>query len=167
MLVTIVVAVGPGGVIGREGGLPWRLPSDLKRFKALTMGHTLLMGRRTWESIGRALPGRHTVVVSGSDLALPPGVDQAPSLEAALAMARARGESEAFVVGGAALYAAALPLAGRAVVTYVQGGASGDVFFPEVDWSTWAVASREDVAAGAGDDCGFEVVDYRRSSGQL
>lgn len=163
MRVTIVVAMATNRVIGRDGRLPWRLPSDLARFKALTMGHTLVMGRRTWDSIGKALPGRRSIVVSRRGaVAAPPEVVVVPSLEGALACARIAGENEAFVVGGASLYAEALALAHRAIVTLVDAEVEGDVQFPPVEWSEWVEVAREDFPAGERDDFDFAIVDLRR-----
>jgi len=149
MRVSLIVAVGSGGVIGKEGGLPWRLPSDLRRFKRLTMGHHLIVGRRTWESIGRALPGRRMVVVSRQPerLELPDGVTAAASLEAALHVAAAAGEDEAFVAGGAGLYAEALPRADRIYLTEVAGTSEGDTFFPPFDADDWREVGREELPA--------------------
>src|ERR1700759_3434706 len=114
MRISIIVAVAENGVIGRGGELPWRLSADLQRFKKLTMGHTIIMGRRTWESIGRPLPGRRTIVVTRqTGYPVVEGVQTAASLDDALETAEAAGESEAFVVGGAQLYQEALHHADR------------------------------------------------------
>ena len=137
MKVSIIVAVADNGVIGKDGRLPWRLSSDLKRFRALTMGHHLIVGRKTWESIGKALAGRTILVVSRGRPALPPGVTLSPSLEAALDTARAAGETEAFVGGGAELYAQALPLADRLYLTRVHATFDGDTLFPPYPDQLW------------------------------
>jgi dihydrofolate reductase len=143
--VTIVAAVARNGVIGTGGGLPWHLPDDLRRFKELTLGHVLVMGRRTYESIGRPLPGRTTVVVTrtprwdaGAD-----GVLTAGNLPDALDAAGAVDET-VFVVGGAQVYADALPLADRLELTLVDAEPDGDTFFPDVDWSAWRELHREE-----------------------
>ncbi len=130
MKVSIIVAVADNGVIGQGGRVPWHLSADLKRFKALTMGHHLIVGRRTWESIGRPLPGRRTIVVSRSRPELPAEVGLAPSLEAALATAALAGDDEAFVAGGAEIYAQAMPLAERLYLTRVHAMPEGDAVFP-------------------------------------
>src|SRR3954468_4020141 len=105
MRVSLIAAVAENGVIGRDGGLPWRLSDDLRRFKRLTMGHTILMGRRTWESIGRPLPGRRNIVISRrADYHLSADVKTATSLDQALRTAEAAGEDEAFIIGGAELF---------------------------------------------------------------
>jgi dihydrofolate reductase len=135
----IVAAVAANGVIGRDGQLPWRLPDDLKQFKALTLGHAIIMGRRTFESIGRALPGRRSIVVSTTLVEPPAGVELARSLEDALGRVKAAGE-RAFVIGGAALYAAAIPLARVMHLTEIDEAVEGDVFFPSFDKWQWKLA---------------------------
>ena len=156
MTVTIVAAVGRNGVIGVDGGLPWHLPDELQRFKELTMGHVLVMGRKTYESIGRPLPGRTTVVVTrrpdwrpGAD-----GVLVVHSLAAAIEAGEAV-DDEVFVVGGAEVYAAALPLTDRLALTFVDTEPEGDTFFPAVDWEEWRETARH-----PGD--GWTQVEYER-----
>jgi len=148
----LIVAMTKERVIGRAGGLPWRLPEDLKRFKALTVGHTLIMGRVTYESIGRPLPGRKTVVVSRQAVTFP-GVDVVPTLDEALR--RAEGDALPFIAGGAQLYALALPRVQRAYVTWVDEVVEGDTHFPEEDWSRWREVQRTPAA-------GCTFVDYER-----
>jgi dihydrofolate reductase len=159
MTVTIVAAVARNGVIGVGGGLPWHLPDDLRRFKELTVGHVLVMGRRTYESIGHPLPRRTTVVVTrrhswsaGSEL-----VVVAHSVDEALDRA-AKLDDEVFVVGGAVVYAEALPRVDRLELTLVDAEPDGDTFFPTVDWSEWREVRRE-----PGD--GVEYVTYERVPG--
>ncbi|HEV8238405.1 MAG TPA: dihydrofolate reductase [Thermoanaerobaculia bacterium] len=149
MRVSLIVAMAEGGVIGRAGRLPWHLPADLARFKRLTMGHHLVVGRRTWESIGRALPGRAMLVVSSraNELRLPQDVRGVASLDEALAIAQQAGEDEAFVAGGAAIYRDALPRADRLYLTWVQAEVTGDTFFPSVNPAEWREVEREEVAA--------------------
>src|SRR5438128_8661840 len=113
MRISIIVAVAENGVIGRGGMLPWRLSDDLRRFKQLTMGHTIVMGRKTWESIGRALPGRRNVVVSRQAGYAAAGTEVVGSLDDAIALAEAAGETELFVIGGAEIYRLAMPRAER------------------------------------------------------
>jgi len=139
MRISLIVAVAENGVIGRGGELPWRLSSDLQRFKRLTMGHTIVMGRRTWESIGRPLPGRRTVVVTRqSDYRIgSPDVTVVSSLDAALEVAQCAGDTEAFVIGGAELFREALPQADRLYYTRVLANVDGDTWFPDVDWNAW------------------------------
>lgn len=143
MRVSLIVALAENGTIGRDGDLPWRLSADLKRFKRLTMGHHLLMGRKTFESIGRALPGRTTIVVSRGRPELPDGVHLAQSVEAGLELARAAGEEELFVAGGAEIFAATLGLADRLYLTRVEAEIDGDTFFPVYEASEWREISSE------------------------
>mgnify|MGYP001817601626 FL=1 len=144
MRVSIIVAVADNGVIGHEGDLPWRLSRDLKRFKALTMGHHLLMGRKTFDSIGTALPGRTTVVISRGQPPLRPEVRLAHSLDEAVEIARASGDDEAFIAGGAEIYAEALALADRLYLTRVQTKSTGDTLFPPWQKREWREVSREE-----------------------
>jgi len=143
MKLSIIVAVAENGIIGKDNGLPWRISADLKRFKALTLGHHLLMGRKTFESIGRPLPGRTTIVLSRGTPALPEGVKLAESLDQAIEMARAADDSEAFIAGGAAVYAEALPRADNLYLTRVAIDAEGDTTFPDWDRDSWQLVSVE------------------------
>lgn len=143
MRVTLIAALARGRVLGLEGEIPWRLPADLRRFKERTMGHHLVLGRRTWESIGRALPGRKMVVITREpDYPVPEGVHVAGSLEEALQRAEAAGESEVFVAGGGEIYREALPRADRLDLTEVDLEVEGDTFFPEIDEREWREISR-------------------------
>ena len=133
----LVAAIAANGVIGRNGQLAWHLPDDLRHFKQLTLGHPILMGRRTYESIGRPLPGRRTIVISTSLRERPhPEIEVAPSLEKALSLI-ADTTGPAFIIGGAVLYAAALPLVRVMHLTEVDEPVEGDVMFPEFDRSQW------------------------------
>ena len=141
--VDVVAAVASNGVIGRRGQLPWRLPDDLRHFKALTLGHPVIMGRRTFESIGRSLPGRLNIVVS-STLAKPPadGVELANSLRDALHTAASHGGAgPAFVIGGGVLYEAAIPRAAVLHLTEVDAAVEGDARFPAWDRSQFRLTS--------------------------
>ncbi len=159
---SLIAAVARGGVIGRDGELPWRLRADLRRFKRLTTGHPLVMGRRTHESIGRALPGRRNLVLSRSSSFRPAeGAERAGGLEEALR--RLEGVSLAFVIGGAAVYEAALPRATRLDITWVLADVEGDVSFPELDLSRWREAESEDVPAGPEDEHATRYVRYVRT----
>ncbi|MGH9382662.1 MAG: dihydrofolate reductase [Thermoanaerobaculia bacterium] len=144
MRVSIIVAWAEDRVIGRGSRLPWHLPDDLKHFKRLTMGHHLIVGRRTWESIGRALPGRKMMVVSRGRPKLPAEVELMPSLSGALSLAASRGETEAFVAGGARLYSAALPRAERIYLTRIDAAVDGDIRFPGFDWGHWCLTGRDE-----------------------
>jgi dihydrofolate reductase len=143
----IIVAMDRHHVIGRDGALPWHLPNDLQYFKRTTMNRPIIMGRRTHQSIGRPLPGRQNIVVSSNPAYSAPGCELAPSLPAALAMAAPA--ELAFVIGGAALYAEALPIASRLHITEVHGEVEGDVRFPPFDRLQWRELAREDHGADA------------------
>ena len=137
--VTLVAAVSENGVIGRGGGLPWHLPDDLRWFKRLTTGHTLIMGRRTFASLDQPLPDRRVIVLTRDPAFRGGGAAVAArSLDEALALVPGT-EREVFVVGGAAVYRAALPRADRLFLTRVHARVEGNVFFPDVDWSAWTL----------------------------
>ncbi len=166
----LVVAMGENGAIGRDNALLWKLRADMRRFRALTMGHPLIMGRNTWDSIGRPLPGRDTIVLSRNGAFAPEGVlvahDLAGALELAGTCAARRGVDSAMVVGGAQIYAATLPGAARVHLTLVQDRPEADAFFPggpEGAWrdnfvETW----REAHPAGAEDERPFVFIDLAR-----
>jgi len=143
MKISIIAAVAENGVVGRGGRLPWHLAADLRRFKQLTMGHTVIMGRKTWESIGRPLPGRQMVVVSRQDGYRAEGVDVASNLDAAIDVATTAGDDEAFVIGGAEIYRLALPHADRLYLTRVHAKIEGDTVFPEFDPGDWRLVESE------------------------
>jgi dihydrofolate reductase len=143
MSASLIVAVAADGAIGLKGDLPWRLPADLRRFKRLTMGHHLIIGRRTWESIGRVLPGRTMVVVS-RDSQYQPGVEGvrvAHSLGEALKVAA--DDREPFIAGGASLYREALDIVDRVYLTRIHATFEADTFFPVIDWERWVVTVEE------------------------
>ncbi len=155
--ITIIVAVADNGAIGRGGKLPWMLKSDLRRFRRLTMGHPLIMGRRTFESIGKPLDGRDTIVVTASDEAsVADGILVAETPEEALAKgferAKDRGVREIFVIGGARLFASMLPLADRLYLTCVRGSPEADTYWKPDLGEDWKEVSREERAAGAADE---------------
>jgi dihydrofolate reductase len=136
MKVSLIVAIAENGVIGREGGLPWRLSADLRRFKAITMGHHVIMGRKTYESIARPLPGRTMIVLSRkADFQAAQGVLVARDLPQAMHLAA--DDDEVFVIGGGEVYRQALPLADRIYLAVVHTEIDGDTQFPDVDWSQW------------------------------
>ena len=147
MKLTLIAALADNRVIGRGGTLPWHLPDDLRRFKSLTMGRPMLMGRRTFESIGRALPGRRNLVLTRGPAAFPPGVEAVATLAAALATCA--GAEELCVIGGAEVYRQALPMATRLEITRVHAAIDGDVFFPEYDAKQWREVARVEHAADA------------------
>ena len=154
----LIAAVAANGVIGANGGLPWQLPEDLRHFKRMTQGHAVIMGRKTWESIGRPLAGRKNVVVTRQAGYAAPGASVAPSLEAALALCA---EQEiVFVIGGSELYRAALPLADGLLLTEIQRDFAGDTRFPEFDRRQWKETDRQ--AQVAADGTRFDFVRYVR-----
>ena len=142
-MLMLIAAMGHGGVIGINNTLPWHLPADLRRFRSLTMGHAVVMGRKTHESIGKALPGRCNIVVSRSSRCWE-GCESAQSLPDALQRA---GGAKVFVIGGGELYRQALPLAERLYITEVEVAVAGDTFFPSIDGRIWRERSREAHAA--------------------
>ena len=152
--VTLIAAVGRNGVIGSGGDMPWHIPEDFAFFKRTTMGHPMVMGRKTFDSIGRVLPGRRTIVVTRQPDWSHPDVETAHSLTEALALAGPA--DEVFVCGGGEVYAEAMPFAHRLLVTEVDLAPEGEVTFPPIDISEWREVSRE------GHD-GYSWVDYRRA----
>lgn len=163
---TIVAAIADNGVIGRDNQLIWRLRSDLKRFRAITLGKPLVMGRKTFESIGKPLPGRRTIVMTRDPAFSSEGVDVARSFDAALSMADAAadalGAGEIVVAGGAEIYALALPRAQRLRLTLVHAAPEGDAFFPAYDRAAFREVLREDRPAGTDDEHPFSFVDLER-----
>ena len=156
--VALIAAVAANGTIGQGDRMPWHLPEDLRRFKALTLGHPVIMGRRTWESIGRALPGRDNIVVTRSERFAAPGCRIAHSLDDALAAAG--GADAVFVIGGAELFRASLPVAERLLLTEIRREYPGDTFFPEFDRAEFREASRE--AQRTADGLEFDFVENLR-----
>lgn len=148
MRVSLIAAVADNGVIGHRGELPWHLSDDLRRFKALTMGHHLVVGRKTFESIGRALAGRRMVVVSRHAPKLPEGVTSAGGLDEALHLAERAGDDEVFVAGGAEIYRLALPRADRLYLTRVHASPEGDALFPPLDPGGWRLIERREGTTG-------------------
>jgi dihydrofolate reductase len=163
--VSIIVAVAENGVIGRGGKLPWHLAGDLKRFKSLTMGRTIIMGRKTWESIARPLVGRRMIVISGQPdyRTGHESVHLSNSLADALRFAQSTNDDEAFVIGGAELYREALERADRMYWTRVQAQVTGDTRFPNVDWSEWKLLESEAHDADADNDHPFTFELYERA----
>ena len=159
---SLIVAAAENGVIGVENRLPWRLSADLARFKQLTMGHHLIMGRKTYESIGRPLPGRITVVLTRTAGIDVPNVQVARSLDEAFAQAEARGDDEPFVCGGAEVYAQALPECDRCYLTVVERQYTGDAIFPGVDAERWSLVESE-THPDEDPPYRFETWDRRRS----
>ena len=140
MTITVLAAVGANLVIGRDGEMPWHLPEDLAHFKATTMGHTMVMGRKTYDAIGRALPGRRTIVITRQQGWHAPGVEVAHSLADALALA---GPTEVFDNGGGQVYREAMPFADQMMLTEIEQSPEGDAFFPPFEADHWHETTRE------------------------
>jgi dihydrofolate reductase len=155
----LIAALGRNRVIGAANDLPWRLPDDLKRFKALTLGQTILMGRKTWTSLGRPLPGRDNRVLSRAAEFNPEGARVFDQIDAALAAPQ--GEA-VWVIGGGELYAALLPFASRLYLTEVAAAPEGDTWFPAMDPTQWIEVAREHHPADAKHAVAFDFVDYVR-----
>lgn len=164
--IVIVVAVAINGVIGREGDLPWRLSTDLKRFKALTIGKPVVMGRKTWASLGRPLPGRPNIVVSRNRDFEAQGAEVVPSLEAALALARSHaaaiGADEICVIGGGEIYRQSIGIADVLHVTEVQAEVHGDTRFPTIDPAVFERVFEEELPRGEKDSHAMHFVTWRR-----
>ena len=167
MNILLVAAIAQNGVIGRGNALPWRLKSDMQHFRMLTMGKPVVMGRKTYLSIGRPLKGRTTIVVSRDRGFTAPGIVVAPSLDAALATARGdalRRNADAIVVaGGADIYAQAMPLATQLAITHVHKRIDGDAYFPAIDSNEWHESARSEHEAAAEDEAAFAFVTYERA----
>ena len=166
MEISLVAAVTENNVIGREGGLPWRLSSDFKRFKAMTMGKPVIMGRKCYDSIGKPLPGRPNIVVTRNTDFRPEGVVVVHSLEDALEKATEQakhlGVSEICVIGGAVVYDETMELATLLHITHILAEIEGDTFFPEIDPEMWEAGPAEELPAGEKDDHATRFVTYRR-----
>lgn len=166
---TIVVAVSENGIIGRDGDMPWRLSTDLKRFKALTLGKPMVMGRKTYESIGgKPLPGRPHVVISRQAQIDHPDVTMAHSLAEAVTiaedLARVSGGSEIIIAGGGEIYAQSMAIADRLCITHVETAVEGDTSFPAIDAAEWQPVETLDVPAGEKDNYPTRYVVYERRS---
>jgi dihydrofolate reductase len=167
--IILVAAVADNGVIGQEGGLPWRLKSDMAHFRAITMGKPVVMGRKTYTSIGGPLKGRTNIIVSRDRSFSVRGVLVVASLAAAFDVARGdalrRGADAIAVIGGADLYAQCMGLADRLLITHVHLCPTGETRFPTIDAATWQAAGQTEHAAGRGDEAGFTLVEYVRIKG--
>jgi len=167
MDIVVVAAVAENGVIGRAGALPWRIKSEMQRFRALTWGKPVVVGRKTYLSFTKTpLPGRTNIVVSRSHRFAAPGAIVAPTLFTALEVARGdalrRGADAIMVVGGAEIYAQAMPLADRLEITHIHAAHDGDTVFPAIDPAEWREMQRSVHAQAAGDDSGYDAVTYVR-----
>lgn len=164
--VSIVVAVAENGVIGREGDMPWRLSSDLKRFREITSGNPIIMGRKTFESIGRPLPGRHNIVITRNQAYQAKGVVIVSSLEDALKIARQWAQEnsarEICIIGGGEIYRQSLSLADRIYHTEVMAKPEGDTRFPALDVEEWRICHEEVMPSGPKDSCESKFIIYER-----
>lgn len=165
--VVLLAAVAENGVIGRDNALPWRLKSDLQRFRALSIGKPVVMGRKTYRSIGKPLPGRTNIVVTRDPNFRAEGVVVAMSVDAALEAARddarRRGANEIMVIGGTEIFTQTMGLADRLEITHVHARPAGDTFFPAIDPKRWREAARSDHPAGPQDDAAVSFVTYQRA----
>ncbi len=168
MKIVLVAAIGENGAIGRQGALPWRLKTDMLHFKRLTIGKPVVMGRKTFESIGKALKGRTNIVITRDLSLVAPDVVLATSLDAAIGYARKdaeqRGVDEIIVIGGSAVFEATMPMAARLEITHVHSNAPGDVVFPRIDPKVWRETQRTEYLAGPHDEASFAVATYERRS---
>jgi dihydrofolate reductase len=164
--IVLLAAVAQNGVIGRDNTLPWRLKSDMQHFRKLTIGKPVVMGRKTYQSIGKPLSGRTTIVVSRDAAFAAPGILVAPNLTAALEAARGdalrRGANAIVVAGGGDIYRQAMPLATQLSITEVDKSVDGDARFPAIDPQSWRETSRSKHEPAADDECSFAFVDYGR-----
>lgn len=175
MRIALIWAMAKNRVIGINNSLPWRISGDLQHFKRVTMGKPVIMGRNTWESLGRALPGRPNIVISRSTKpeSLADTVIWVPSVDHGIAYARnwlqeqgaEADQNEAVIIGGAQIYLLTLPLADRLYVTQVEADVTGDTYFPEFDESTFKIVSDEFCLAGEKDDFDYRVLEFERQSG--
>lgn len=160
MIISLVAAVDQKGGIGRDNRLPWHLSDDLKHFRRLTMGHQVLMGRKTYVSSQGKMPGRHLIVLTHSADFEAPDAQVVPSLDAGIQLAQAAGESELFIIGGAQVFAQALPIADRLYYTEVQADSAADTFFPAFDRAQWKETSRQDFSADPKNDYPFTILHF-------
>lgn len=165
-MISFVVAIARNGVIGRENDLPWRLSSDLKRFKAITMGKPIIMGRKTWDSLGKPLPGRTNIVITRDPAFNADGVISARSVDEALLIAGSHAGAEQVneicIIGGGEIFRQSIGRADRLYVTWVLASVEGDVHFPDIDPAVWSELSSEDFPAGEKDNYPTRYVVYER-----
>ena len=164
MKLALIAAVSRNGIIGREGALPWRLPADLKRFRAETLHKPVVMGRKTWESLRGPLKKRLNIVLSRREGYGAAGARAVTSFDEALAVARESGAEEAMVIGGSSLYELAAPVVHRMLITHVETDVAGDATFPSIDWDAFEITREERYEADAEHAFDFRIVEYARSS---
>lgn len=166
MKVSLMAALAENGVIGQDNALPWHLPNDLQHFKATTLGKPIIMGRKTWESLGRPLPGRKHIVITRQTGYEAPGIQVVSTLDAALQLAQcialADGVEESVIIGGAEIYALALPRCDRMYLTEVHADVPGDTFFPAFDHAAWREVQRERFVAENNNPHDYSFVVYER-----
>lgn len=162
MKISLIAAVAKNNVIGNDNQLIWRLSDDLKRFKRLTTGHHILMGRKTYESMGRALPNRTNVVVTRSKNYQPEGIEVFNDIDAAIEFAKSNNEEELFIIGGGEIYKKLLPIADKIYLTKVHASPEGDTFFPDLDESNWEVEAEEAHLANEKNEHNFVFLDLIR-----
>ena len=161
MKVSLIVAITDNGVIGHEGGMPWRMSDDLKRFKRLTMDHHLIMGRNTYESIGRLLPGRTTIILTRNADYQVAGALMARDLDHALELAA--GDDEVFVIGGAEVYRFAMPYVSKMYVTRIHATVKGDTVFPAIDWDEWSMEASTMWVADEKNEFDYTFEEYEKN----
>lgn len=160
MIISLVAAAAENNIIGKENALPWRLPADLKFFKNLTMGHTMIMGRKTFQSVGKPLPGRKTIIITRDRSFAAEGCIVLGSLSEAFEYCK--NEEEIFVVGGAEIYHQSLPLSDKIYLTRVHGIFAGDTYFPEIPPNEWKELSREEFRADEKNIYPYSFIQYTR-----
>ena len=160
MIVSIVVAISQNHAIGKDNKLLWYLPNDLKHFKTITTGHTVIMGRKTYESVGKPLPNRRNIIVTRQNITIE-GCEVVNSIEAALALCSA--EEEVFIVGGAEIYKQSMHLTDRIYLTIVHKEFDGDSFFPEIDPNQWHETAREDHELDEKNKLPYSFITYQKS----
>ena len=162
MKLSLIVAFDKNRLIGRDNGLPWHLPADLKHFKSLTMGHHMIMGRKTFESIGKPLPGRTTVIITRQKNYRAEGCIVVHHLDEALECCR--NEEEVFIIGGAQIFDCTMPLADRLYITEIDHTFDGDTHFPEISADDWEQISSEHHEADEKNNWGYTFINYKRKS---
>ena len=158
MIISLIVAVDQKGGIGKNNQLPWHLSSDLKRFKSITMGHHLVMGRKTYETIGKPLPGRTMIVVTKNPSYHPEGCVIANSIEQALKMAEENNEDEVFIIGGGEIFTQSIDIANKIYLTNVHAVTNADVFFPKIKDPSWKISWSEEINKDINDEYGSDYI---------
>lgn len=159
-MITLIAACARNGVIGRNNQMPWKIPGEQAQFKRITMGHAIVMGRKTWESIGQPLPGRRNIVITRNPQYLAAGAEVVASLDEALALTGAA--EEVFVIGGGELYVEAMPRANRMLLSEIDAEFEGDTFFPHFDRRQWRETCREHHPPASDENFGYSLVTYER-----